>query len=791
AGISSTASAPTDQNVQAIVSTTDPGWKYCTLPDKAKKHELKCNFCEKLCRGGITRIKLHLAHIPKCNVAKCERVPADVKAEMIEMLAKKNIVKENKTKEWKRARDKVNLDHSEGEASSEEEGGNSVVVVHSGRVGSTSSSKGGPKERFCKSTPEEVVAAKKGASLSNKVQTKLSTQKREERRDRACEYICQFFYEAGIAHNTVTLHSFDLMLEAVGDFGRSLKGPSAYEMSSPFLQKAKNKVTDSFKNYKEQRALTGCSLMTDAWTDKKGRGVMNIVVHSAYGVCFLDSVDCSSVKKDGKFIFDLVDKWIEEIGEKNVVQVVTDNASVNWTAATLLKAKRPSILWTGCAAHTIDLMLEDIGKIKKIDDTIVRARSLTTFLYSHKRVLALMRKCLGKDLVRAGITRFATAYLNLKSLLDNKKELGRLFRENELNEMGYLKKDKGKNASKVVRSETFWKNIDSAVNFFEPLANVLRRMDSDVPAMGFLHGCLLDAKKDIAKRFDNDVSRYKDVWEIIDKRWDNKLKTPLHLASYYLNPYYYYPNKLEIELDGTFREGLVTCVTKMVDDLEIQDKIFDELNMYQDGLGSFGKDIATRQRRNEKIDPAKWWLNHGTSSPNLRKLATRILGLTCSSSGCERNWSDFEQVHSKRRNRLLHDRMSDLVFVKFNSRLKHKRENKTRDPIEKQVVDILEDDDNEFITGVALAADDEQEEPEDPQAEGEKDQEQDVAPAEHGKRKRVVRPQIRKRVKKITDINAGKQSVPEIVAASSSDTENDDDHDVDMGRQSAKTRDSN
>jgi len=95
------------------------------------------------------------------------------------------------------------------------------------------------------------------------------------------------------------------------------------------------------------------------------------------------------------------------------------------------------------------------------------------------------------------------------------------------------------------------------------------------------------------------------------------------------------------------------------------------------------------------------------------------------------------------------------------SRLKHKRENKAKDPIEKQVVDILEDDDNEFITGVALAADDEQEEPKDPQGEGEKEQEQEVAPAEpeHGKRKRVVRPRLKKRVKKITDINDGKQSV--------------------------------
>jgi hypothetical protein len=143
-----------------------------------------------------------------------------------------------------------------------------------------------------------------------------------------------------------------------------------------------------------------------------------------------------------------------------------------------------------------------------------------------------MRKFPKKDLVRSGITRFAIAYLNLKSLLDNKKELTRLFRSDELNELGYLKKDKRKKANKVVRSATFWKNVDIAVIFFEPLANVLRRLDSDVPAMGFFHGLMLEAKKEISERFDNDESRYKVAWDIIDKRWDSKLKIPLHLVGY-------------------------------------------------------------------------------------------------------------------------------------------------------------------------------------------------------------------------------------------------------------------
>lgn len=155
----------------------------------------------------------------------------------------------------------------------------------------------------------------------------------------------------------------------------------------------------------------------------------------------------------------------------------------------------------------------------------------------------------------------------------------------------------------MIRSETFWKNVDIAVNYFEPLANVLRRMDSDVPSMGFFHGLMLEAKKEISQRFDNDKSRFIEVWDIIDKRWDNKLKTPLHLAGYYLNPYYYYPNKQEIESDGSFRAGVISCIDKLVDDEDIQDKIIEELNLYQDQHGSFGHKIAVRQRKNKNFNP--------------------------------------------------------------------------------------------------------------------------------------------------------------------------------------------
>jgi hypothetical protein len=59
------------------------------------------------------------------------------------------------------------------------------------------------------------------------------------------------FYEANTAHNTTLLPRFAHMNEAIGSFGRGLRGHAPYETSGPFLKKRKDKMSDGFKNYKE------------------------------------------------------------------------------------------------------------------------------------------------------------------------------------------------------------------------------------------------------------------------------------------------------------------------------------------------------------------------------------------------------------------------------------------------------------------------------------------------------------------------------------------------------------
>ena len=61
-----------------------------------------------------------------------------------------------------------------------------------------------------------------------------------------------------------------------------------------------------------------------------------------------------------------------------------------------------------------------------------------------------------------------------------------------------------------------------------------------------------------------------------------------------------------------------------------------------------------------------WWRMYGGRVPLLQKLAIHILNQTCSSSGCERNWSVFEKIHNKMRNRLT---LKNLKYFKFPNKI--------------------------------------------------------------------------------------------------------------------------
>lgn len=127
------------------------------------------------------------------------------------------------------------------------------------------------------------------------------------------------------------------------------------------------------------------------------------------------------------------------------MQVVTDNGSNYVSAAKFLMEKRSNLFWTPCAAHCLDLMLEDIGKIDKIKKTLRKAINLVGFIYNHGGVLNMMRNCTNnKELARHGVTHFATCFLTLQSVHNQKQALRSMFTSIEWTQSKWAKEEKGK-----------------------------------------------------------------------------------------------------------------------------------------------------------------------------------------------------------------------------------------------------------------------------------------------------------------------------------------------------------
>ena len=64
-------------------------------------------------------------------------------------------------------------------------------------------------------------------------------------------------------------------------------------------------------------------------------------------------------------------------------------------------------------AHTVNLMVGDIAKIKPIQNTILMVRNVTVYIYSHTITLNMMRDFMSGEIYIPGATRFATTFLPL------------------------------------------------------------------------------------------------------------------------------------------------------------------------------------------------------------------------------------------------------------------------------------------------------------------------------------------------------------------------------------------
>ncbi|XP_004499641.1 uncharacterized protein [Cicer arietinum] len=602
----------------------DLAWQFNSVKDKNNRKKVTCDFCQVETSGGITRARQHQLGI-RGDVKSCRKIPPDCKLLLQTYYDEKQALKDGILNEMEvQIDDDINDD---------------VVEIRRIQSGKKAIEAPLPAAKKTKGSLDLMLMKKAEHKLGKyKRQTSIIDTCDKEARARTVQYIARFFYTNEIAFSVARSKSFKLMLEEVGNYDLHLKPPSYHELRVPLLEKELEYTKALLNGHQLHRAKYGCSIMSDGWTDRKNRTLINFLVNSTAGTMFVKSIDAFAYMKTEIKIFELLENYVEEIGEQNIVQVVTDNGN---------------------------LMLEDIRKIAKVKTVIQKEISLVDFIYNHTLALNIMRKNTDNvELVRHGVTRFATTFLTLQRLHKQKTNLRKMFTSEEWLKSKAANDPKGKKATRIVLLTSFWNDIIYTLKVMEPLVQVLRLVDNEKkPAMGYIYICSSD-------------------------------------QGYYLNPKYFY-SKPEIENDPILVGGLHLCIKTLSESHQMSDMTTTQLSEYKIVNGLFGLSGAIRQRAT--LVPVEWWKTYGAHTPLLQLLAIKVLSLTCSFSGCERNWSIFEYIHSKKRSRLEHKRLEDLIFVKYNQALKERYDCRdVIDPI------ILNDDDdyiNEFVEELVYAGD--------------------------------------------------------------------------------------
>ncbi|WOK97096.1 hypothetical protein Cni_G05804 [Canna indica] len=644
-----------DEQEFASSKAADLGWAHGVMVN-GDRQKIECRYCHKvILGGGISRLKQHLAG-ERGNIAPCEQVPDDVKAQVRQHLGFKVLERLKKQKD------------TEVTEYSFQQG----LDEYAGDIGNVTSPRDGSHNRrgmdfdegnsIRRKKIETSYIAHASAIPQSSLHFSIASQENIDQADIA---VAKFMYEIGVPLNAANSIYFQKMADAIAAVGPGYKMPSCHALRGQLLNRCTNEVREHSQELRKSWEVTGCTVMVDRWMDKAGRIMINFFVYCPKGIMFLKSIDASEIERTLEDLVGLFDSVVQDVGSGNIVHFLMDGSSWSKAAGQVLMNKYRTFFWSVCAKHCIELIFKGFSDLDDVNGVIAKARKISQLVYNYAWVLDLLKKITeGRDIVLPSMAPFITDFLSLQSLFFLKESLHQIFTSNSWEQSELSKQKLGIEVKEIVLDSQFWHSCSRIINIVNPLITVLNLADSaERPSMGYIYDAIEKAKKEIIIAFDNNESDYLPYLDIINHVQD-EFHSPLHAAAYYLNPATYYnPN---FSISNVIQKGLLDCIETLEPDASAQDNITRHKGFYEDAIGDFGRPMALRGR--QTLSPATWWSMYGSDYPNLQRFAIRILSQTCSMVQLfDRACNINEFIHSSK-NRLEQARLADLNFIHYNLR---------------------------------------------------------------------------------------------------------------------------
>uniref|UniRef100_J3MHE2 DUF659 domain-containing protein n=1 Tax=Oryza brachyantha TaxID=4533 RepID=J3MHE2_ORYBR len=475
--------------------------------------------------------------------------------------------------------------------------------------------------------------------------------------------IGKLIFEAGLDPGILHLPSFKDMVDVLAWAQVSM--PTYESIMEDQLKEIQYRAGDLRKQWE----MSGCSVILDSWESRCGKSFISVLVHCSKGMLFLKSMDVSEIIDDVDELSLMLLHVVEEVGVLNIAQIITNDASPHMQAAehAVLKRFGHSFFFTLCADHCINLLLENIAALDDVSKVLIKARDITRFIYSHAVPMELKGKYIqGGEILSNCNLKFVAMFITLRELVSERINLVELFSSPEWASSDWASRSTFRHVYEIVKTDdAFWCSAADILKLTDPLVTVLYKLEADSCPIGILYDAMDCAKEDIKC---NLRDKHGDYWPMVDNIWDHYLHTPVHAAGYILNPRIFYTERFSC--DTEIKSGTTACVSRLAKNHYDPRKVAAQMEIYQSKSAPFDSDTEIQQIM--EIPQVRWWSAHGTSTPELKTFAIRILSQTCfGASRYNIDWSISEQLHLVKRPYPEQEKFRKMEYIHYNLRLAH------------------------------------------------------------------------------------------------------------------------
>ncbi|GBG58656.1 hypothetical protein CBR_g57 [Chara braunii] len=358
--------------------------------------------------------------------------------------------------------------------------------------------------------------------------------------------IMRFIVESGMPFNSTKLESFKRMFMMIIPSGvpgaPAPRLPSYHMLCTTLLDELDGEVQKCVRSVLDTSRETGCTIMTDGWTNIRGQTLCNYLVGTNIGVVYV-STDVMRGKKDASA---LANAWLKRVKSMDVqlsdiTAFVTDSAGVNVTAMEVFQKDESvkHIFWIPCVAHIMDLILEDIGGNDWVASRISQARLVTRFFKRHGHAREVFEAHSTKTLLLPAETRFDTNVIMMERLVALRAALTDAVADDRWRRTVWSTSKIRKDAAEVtacIGSPPWWEDLRALCKMLEPIMGMLKLVDNDTRQINKI---LRRYEEMIAFCLSacHDIDReQQDVIVEVFHRRRTMFKTPAHTAAMLLDP---------------------------------------------------------------------------------------------------------------------------------------------------------------------------------------------------------------------------------------------------------------